>query len=124
MHRARDLGGLVFLDLRDRAGLVQVSFDPGTAGAHVCAQAASVGAETVVVVDGVVAERPQAMRNPEMSTGAIEVRATSLRVVGPASTPAIPVARGKSEQLPAEEPGLILSRTPPPSVPPDRPGVA
>jgi aspartyl-tRNA synthetase len=103
VHRARDLGGLVFLDLRDRAGLVQVSFDPGTAGAEMCTLAASVGAETVVIVEGTVAERPQAMKNADMATGAIEVRATSLRVVGPAVTPAIPVARGKSAELPAEE---------------------
>ena len=103
VHRARDLGGLVFLDLRDRAGLVQVSFNPGTAGADVCALAASLGAETVVIVEGIVAERPAAMRNPDLLTGAIEVRATALRVVGPATTPAIPVARGKGEQLPAEE---------------------
>jgi aspartyl-tRNA synthetase len=103
VHRARDLGGLVFLDLRDRAGLVQVSFDPSTAGAEVAARAASLGAETVVLVEGVVAERPAAMRNPDMATGDVEVRATALRVVGPAETPAIPVARGKSEQLAAEE---------------------
>ncbi len=103
VHRSRDLGGLVFLDLRDRAGLVQVSFDPGTAGAEACALAASVGAETVVLIEGTVAERPVAMRNADMRTGEIEVRATSLRVVGPAITPAIPVARGKNEQLPAEE---------------------
>jgi aspartyl-tRNA synthetase len=103
VHRARDLGGLVFMDLRDRAGLVQVSFDPSTAGADVCARAASLGAETVVLVEGVVDLRPEAMRNPEMSTGDVEVRATALRVVGPADTPAIPVARGKGEQLAAEE---------------------
>ena len=103
VHRARDLGGLVFLDLRDRAGLVQVSFNPGTAGAGVCALAASLGAETVVMVEGIVAERPAAMRNADMATGAIEVRATALRIVGAATTPAIPVARGKGEQLPAEE---------------------
>ncbi|HEX9484446.1 MAG TPA: OB-fold nucleic acid binding domain-containing protein, partial [Gemmatimonadaceae bacterium] len=103
VHRARDLGGLVFLDLRDRAGLVQVSFDPATAGADACALAASVGAESVVDVEGVVAERPAAMRNKEMSTGDVEIRATSIRVVGPADTPAIPVARGRSEQLAAEE---------------------
>ncbi len=103
VHRARDLGGLVFVDLRDRAGLVQVSFDPSDTGAALAAQAAALGAETVVLVEGTVAERPAAMRNPEMATGDIEVRATSLRVVGPAETPAIPVARGKSEQLAAEE---------------------
>ena len=103
VHRARDLGGLVFLDLRDRAGLVQVSFNPGTAGSDVCSLAASLRAETVVMVEGIVAERPAAMRNADMASGAIEVRATALRIVGPATTPTIPVARGKGEQLPAEE---------------------
>ena len=103
MHRARDLGGLVFVDLRDRAGIVQVSFDPSQTGDELSARAASLGAETVVLVEGIVAARPEAMRNPEMGTGEVEVRATALRVVGPAETPAIPVARGKSEQLPAEE---------------------
>jgi aspartyl-tRNA synthetase len=103
VHRARDLGGLVFMDLRDRAGIVQVSFDPSTAGAELCARAAALGAETVVLVEGVVAARPDAMRNPEMGTGDVEVRATALRVVGPADTPVIPVARGKGEGLAAEE---------------------
>jgi aspartyl-tRNA synthetase len=103
VHRARDLGGLVFVDLRDRAGIVQVSFDPSTAGAELCARAASLGAETVVLIEGQVAKRPDAMRNPDMGTGSIEVRATALRIVGPADTPVIPVARGKGEQLPTEE---------------------
>jgi aspartyl-tRNA synthetase len=103
VHRARDLGGLVFLDLRDRAGIVQVSFDPSRAGAELCARAAALGAETVVLVEGVVVARPNAMRNPDMGTGDVEVRATSLRVVGQADTPVIPVARGKGEQLAAEE---------------------
>ncbi len=103
VHRARDLGGLVFIDLRDRAGLVQVSFDPSTAGAELASRAASLGAETVVLVEGVVVERPAAMRNAEMSTGDVEIRATTLCVVGPAETPAIPVARGKGEQLATEE---------------------
>jgi aspartyl-tRNA synthetase len=103
VHRARDLGGLVFVDLRDRAGIVQVSFDPSTAGAELCARAASLGAETVVLIEGQVVKRPTAMRNPDMGTGDIEVRATALRIVGPADTPAIPVARGKGEQLPAED---------------------
>jgi aspartyl-tRNA synthetase len=103
VHRARDLGGLVFVDLRDRAGIVQVSVDPSVAGEEVAARAAALGAETVVLIEGEVVARPQTMRNPDMPTGDVEVRATSVRVVGPADTPAIPVARGKSEQLPAEE---------------------
>jgi len=103
VHKSRDLGGLTFVDLRDRAGIVQVSFDPRTCAPEVCALAASVGLETVVLVEGEVVARPDAMRNPEIATGDIEVRATSLRVVGPATPPAIPVARGRNENLAAEE---------------------
>ncbi|MGE5102063.1 MAG: aspartate--tRNA ligase [Deltaproteobacteria bacterium] len=103
VHRNRDLGGLTFIDLRDRAGIVQVSFDPRSCAADVCAAAANVGLETVVLVEGEVVARPEAMRNPELATGDVEVRATGLRVVGPATPPAIPVARARNENLPAEE---------------------
>jgi aspartyl-tRNA synthetase len=103
VHRSRDLGGLVFFDLRDRAGLVQVSVDLSSASPEVAAVASSLGAETVILVEGVVARRPEAMRNAELDTGGVEVRATTLRIVGPAETPVIPVARGKGEQLAAEE---------------------
>ena len=103
MHRSRDLGGLVFFDLRDRAGLVQISVDLSAATPDVAAVASSLGAETVVLVEGVVAQRPEAMRNAELSTGSVEVKATTLRVLSPAETPVIPVARGKGEQLAAEE---------------------
>jgi aspartyl-tRNA synthetase len=103
VHRSRDLGGLVFFDLRDRAGLVQVSVDLSAASPEVAQVASSLGAETVVLVEGVVTRRPDAMRNSELSTGGVEVRATGLQILGPAETPAIPVARGKGEQLAAEE---------------------
>jgi aspartyl-tRNA synthetase len=103
VHRRRDLGGLIFVDLRDRAGLVQVCFDPATAGADASAIAASLGSETVVLIEGTVTERPAAMRNADIATGDVEVRATRVRIVGPATTPAIPVARGKNEPLAAEE---------------------
>jgi aspartyl-tRNA synthetase len=103
VHRARDLGGLMFFDLRDRAGLVQVSIDLATASPELAQAARSLGAETVVLVEGVVAQRPEAMRNAELGTGGVEVRASAVRVVGPSDTPAIPVARGKGEQLAAEE---------------------
>src|SRR3954470_1553804 len=103
VHRARDLGGLVFFDLRDRAGLVQVSVDLSQATPEVAGVASSLGAETVVLVEGVVVQRPEAMRNAELGTGTVEVKATGLRILGPADTPAIPVARGKGEQLAAEE---------------------
>jgi aspartyl-tRNA synthetase len=103
VHRARDLGGLMFFDLRDRAGLVQVSIDLAAASPELAQVARSLGAETVVLVEGVVAQRPEAMRNADLGTGGVEVRASSLRVVGPSDTPVIPVARGKGEQLAAEE---------------------
>jgi len=103
VHRSRDLGGLTFIDLRDRAGLVQVSFDPRTCPPDVCAAAASVGLETVVLIEGEVVARPKAMQNAELATGAVEVRAAALRVVGPAVSPAIPVARARNENLAAEE---------------------
>ncbi|HYU30102.1 MAG TPA: aspartate--tRNA ligase [Gemmatimonadales bacterium] len=103
VHRRRDLGGIVFLDLRDRDGVVQVAVGPGWASPDLVSRTQNVGTEAVVVVEGEVVARPPAMRNTELATGDVEVHATTLRVVGPAETPAIPVARGKGEELPAEE---------------------
>ncbi|HEX9580413.1 MAG TPA: aspartate--tRNA ligase [Gemmatimonadales bacterium] len=103
VHRRRDLGGLVFFDLRDRDGLVQVTLGPDWTPAEVLAQAAGVGAETVLLVRGRVVQRPPDSQNPEMATGEVEVRATDIEVVGPAETPPIPVWRAKGEELPAEE---------------------
>ncbi len=59
--------------------------------------------ESVVLIEGSVVARPVEGRNPELETGDVEVRARSIRIVGPALTPAIPVARGKGENLAAEE---------------------
>ncbi|MGA1360090.1 MAG: aspartate--tRNA ligase [Gemmatimonadaceae bacterium] len=103
VHRSRDLGGQVFLDLRDRGGVVQCSFNPHWTAAETIAAAAAIGIESVVMIEGTVAPRPAEMLNPEMATGAIEVRATAIRVVGPAVTPALPVAPIKDGKLPAEE---------------------
>jgi len=103
VHRRRDLGGIVFLDLRDRDGIVQVAVGPAWAPPEVLARAGTLGAETVIVVDGVVVARPANMKNAELATGDVEVHARRLEVVGVAATPAIPVARAKNEELPAEE---------------------
>ena len=102
VHRRRDLGGIVFIDLRDRAGIVQVAVGPGAPDAA-RRVAGGLAGETVVEVEGEVTARPADMQNPELATGAVEVQATTLTVVGPAVTPAIPVARGKGEELAAEE---------------------
>ena len=103
VHRRRDLGGIVFLDLRDRDGLVQVAVGPGWASPEFVTRAQTLGAESVVIVEGEVVARPPTMRNSELATGDVEVHATALQVVGPAETPPIPVARGKGEELAAEE---------------------
>jgi aspartyl-tRNA synthetase len=103
VHRVRNLGGLVFVDLRDRAGLVQVSFDPRWASPESLSLAASLGQESVVEVSGKVALRPAEMRNSEMETGEIEVQSDSLTVLSKAEVPAIPVALGKGEKLASEE---------------------
>jgi len=103
VHRRRDLGGIVFLDLRDRDGIVQVAVGPGWAPAAALTAAQAVGSESVVVVEGEVVARPAAMKNADLATGDVEVHATTVQVVGPAETPPIPVARGKTEELAAEE---------------------
>jgi aspartyl-tRNA synthetase len=103
VHKRRDLGGIVFLDLRDRDGIVQVAFGPGWAKPEAIARAQAAGSESVVAVSGAVVARPAEMKNPELATGDVEVHATEIEIVGPAETPAIPVARGKGEELPTEE---------------------
>jgi aspartyl-tRNA synthetase len=103
VHRRRDLGGIVFFDLRDRDGIVQVAFNPEWCPADVVDRAQTVGAETVVLVEGTVVARPGDARNPEMATGDVEVHGTDFRVVGQAETPPIPVWRTKGEELPSEE---------------------
>jgi aspartyl-tRNA synthetase len=103
VHRRRDLGGLVFIDLRDRYGLVQLSFDPDHTPPEVLDRAAGCGVETVVLASGTVALRPNAARDAELGSREVEVRVSALDVVGPAATPAIPVGRKENEELPAEE---------------------
>ncbi|MDQ3949619.1 MAG: aspartate--tRNA ligase [Gemmatimonadota bacterium] len=103
VNRARNLGGLIFVDLRDRSGIVQVSVDPNRAPPEVAEQAASLGAETVIVLEGEVALRPEATRNRDLATGDVEVRPSTLRIVGPAEVPPIPVFRPQGVNEPAEE---------------------
>jgi aspartyl-tRNA synthetase len=86
VHRRRDHGGLIFLNLRDREGIVQVVFDPSvSAEAH--SIASQVRSEYVLQVRGQVARRPAGQENPEMGTGEIEVKAHTVRVLNEAHTP-------------------------------------
>ncbi|MEP7175582.1 MAG: aspartate--tRNA ligase [Gemmatimonadales bacterium] len=103
VHRRRDLGGLVFIDLRDRAGLVQLSCNPEWTPPEVMERAAAAGAETVVLVVGTVAMRPEPSRDTDLASREVEVHVTDMEIVGPAQTPAIPVARKDRDELPAEE---------------------
>ena len=86
VHRRRDHGALIFIDLRDRQGIVQVVFNPDTAPeAHSTAE--RLRGEWVVQVQGRVAERPEGTENPLMPTGAVEVAARSAVVLNESRTP-------------------------------------
>ena len=86
VNRRRDLGGLIFIDLRDRYGLTQVVFNPEIApGAH--AIASDVRNEYVLRVSGVVTMRPESTANPRLATGDIEIEAHDVEVLNAAKTP-------------------------------------
>jgi aspartyl-tRNA synthetase len=92
VHRVRDHGGVLFLDLRDRDGVTQVVVPPERAGAEVVERARSVGSEWVVAVRGLVVERPAEAVNPAISTGEVEVHARELKILNRSETPPFPVA--------------------------------
>ncbi|MCW5877068.1 MAG: aspartate--tRNA ligase [Anaerolineales bacterium] len=86
VHRRRDHGGLTFIDLRDRFGLVQIVSDPEAAPeAHAAFE--PVRNEWVLQVSGVVRPRPEGMANPELASGEIEVVVSEVKVLNPAVTP-------------------------------------
>ncbi|HEX5128709.1 MAG TPA: aspartate--tRNA ligase [Usitatibacter sp.] len=84
-HRRRDHGGVIFIDLRDREGLVQVVSDPDRKDTF--ATADKVRNEFVLRVTGLVRRRPQGTVNPELKSGEIEVLAHEIEVLNPAATP-------------------------------------
>jgi aspartyl-tRNA synthetase len=86
VHRRRDHGGLVFVDLRDRTGLVQLVFDPDEAG-EVFALGHDLRAEDVISVAGQVVRRSADTVNPEMATGEFELRVAEAEMLADADTP-------------------------------------
>lgn len=84
-HRRRDHGGVIFIDLRDHTGLLQVVFDPDTADTFAIAE--SVRNEFVLQVRGRVRRRPEGTVNPDMPTGQVEVLGLTLTVLNAAATP-------------------------------------
>jgi len=86
VHRRRDLGGLIFVDLRDREGTVQVVFDPEK-GPQAHELAHSIRSEFVLAIRGQVNPRPADMVNPSMKTGEVEVAADELEILNESDTP-------------------------------------
>lgn len=97
VHRRRDLGGLIFLQVRDRSGLIQVVIDPDFK--ELFATAEQLRNEFVIQVKGQVRARPDEMINKNMTTGEIEVLAQELTILNKAQPPAIPI----DENLEASE---------------------
>jgi len=86
LNRRRDHGGLIFVDLRDRSGIVQAVANPDVApAAHAAAQRAR--SEYVLQVRGIVQARPEGLTNPDIPTGEIEVVAHEVKILNPAKTP-------------------------------------
>ncbi|GAB4417658.1 MAG: aspartate--tRNA ligase [Anaerolineales bacterium] len=99
VHRRRDHGGVAFIDLRDRFGLVQVVFNPDLPK-ETLDLVANVRSEWVLQITGQVQRRPEGMVNPKMPTGEIEVIASQVTALNPAK--ALPFVLNDDEKLPEE----------------------
>ncbi|HWE08510.1 MAG TPA: amino acid--tRNA ligase-related protein, partial [Solirubrobacteraceae bacterium] len=98
VHRRRDHGGLIFIDLRERSGIVQLVFNPETAPeAH--AEAHELRSEDVITVAGTVAKRAPENVNPNLPTGEIEIAVSALEILADADTPPFPI----DEEGPVDE---------------------
>lgn len=97
-HRVRDLGGVLFVDLRDRSGLVQLTFDP-----NLFPNRSEIRNETCLSVTGEIREREESTKNPKMATGDIEVIVSSYSVLGPAKPLPFPVSDEEQMQTVNEE---------------------
>ena len=89
-HR-RDHGGLIFVDLRDRAGVTQVSFDPEHSGGIAFHTAETIRSEWPIKVVGTVRKRPEGQANEKLATGQIEVLVSEIEVLNTARTPAFQI---------------------------------
>jgi aspartyl-tRNA synthetase len=112
--RWRDLGGLLFIDLRDRYGITQVVFNPEEIDEKTMNEAAGLRAETVIGVEGVVGARPEGTVNTNMPTGEVELRAKRLVVLNRSQTPPFEILddTDASEDLRLKYRYLDLRRTP------------
>ena len=90
VQKRRNLGSLIFVDLRDRSGLLQIVFDENDVKAEGFAKAGTLRSEYVIAVEGKVTKREGAV-NENLATGEIEVRALSLRILSESETPPFPI---------------------------------
>lgn len=90
VQKRRNLGSLIFVDLRDRSGLVQIIFDEDTVGCEGFEKAGKLRSEFVIAVVGTVEKRSGAV-NENLKTGDIEIKATELRILSEAQTPPFPI---------------------------------
>jgi aspartyl-tRNA synthetase len=93
VHRRRDHGGLIFIDLRDRWGITQVTFHPERDG--IFSSAEQLRPEWSISVEGEVVRRPEGNENPDLPTGAIEVEAKRLEILNPSETPPFEIERDR-----------------------------
>jgi aspartyl-tRNA synthetase len=91
VHSRRDLGGLIFIDIRDREGRTQTVFDPSDLTPELFAQAAALRSECVVSITGKVRQRPAGTSNAKISTGEVEVGVSALEVLNMAEVLPFPV---------------------------------
>lgn len=91
--KRRNLGSLIFVDLRDRSGILQIVFDENDVKAEGFAKAETIRSEYVIAVEGKVEKRGGAV-NENLATGKIEIRATSLRILSESLTPPFPIEDG------------------------------
>ena len=98
VHSRRDLGGLIFIDVRDREGRTQTVFDPSDLPKELFEQAAALRSECVVRVTGKVRQRPDGTNNPKIPTGEVEVMAQALEVLELRRGAAVPGGRPGSGQ--------------------------
>lgn len=97
VHRRRDHGGIIFIDLRDRYGLTQVTFDPKV-NKKAWEAADQLRSEWVIGVTGAVALRPDNMINDKLATGKIEIEAKELTIFSRAKTPPFELDEGKVDE--------------------------
>ncbi|MFA5839811.1 MAG: aspartate--tRNA ligase [Candidatus Margulisiibacteriota bacterium] len=95
VHRRRDHGGLIFIDLRDRSGIIQIVFNQDNKELH--SNASKLRSEFVVSIKGKIVERSAETVNKDMPTGEIEVVALELTILNTSKTPAIEVADSRTE---------------------------